>query len=146
MRRDAIKRQLIKLANAMMAGGKKRVKCEGSLFDLMITVEDQKKDGNWVTSYRLGGSCALGAAYEGVFGTPPIVEGQYGMQVNGGESHMQNRLEKKLPVLTVSLDEITDGNTDDYESLANAIIARNDGEQQPRWKIARWLRRLAAKL
>lgn len=146
MRRDAIKRQLIKLADAMMRGGKKRVKCEGKLFDL-LEVQKQGNDGNWFSRWKLGGSCALGAAYEGVFGTPPVIVDAdgYSARINGGDDHMQERLEKKLPVLGLMLsDVIEDDPTGD--SIAGEIINRNDNAGEPRWKIARWLRRLAAKI
>jgi hypothetical protein len=83
--------------------------------------------------------------YVGVFGTPPIVaDGLGGARVNGGAAHMQDRLERKLPVLCVY--DSYDPNLITGGTLANAIIHKNDVLNEPRWKIARWLRRLAAKL
>lgn len=146
MRRDTIKRQLIRLADAMMRGGKKRVKCEGKLFDL-LEIQKQDNDGNWFSRWKLGGSCALGAAYEGVFGTPPVIVDAdgYSARINGGDEHMQDRLEKKLPVLQVMVSDI-DEDEGSGDSVAGAIINLNDSQGEPRWKIARWLRRLAAKI
>lgn len=145
MQKRTIKAQLIRLADAMMKGGKKRVQCTGSLFEL-DTVEEQTKSGDWVERYRLGGSCALGAVYEGLFGTPPIdVENS---RVNGGESHMHARLTKKLPVLELDLTEISQDPDAFFmtDSLQDTIIQKNDNGGLPRWKIARWIRGLAAKL
>lgn len=145
MQKRTIKAQLIRLADAMMKGGKKRQQCTGNLFDV-DTVEQSDKKGDWIDSYKLGGSCALGAVYEGLFGTPPITdEGQ----VNGGDGEMYARLTKRLPVLDLSLNDITDAADDvfgDDSTLQDSIIFKNDTAGFARWQIAKWIRRLAAAL
>jgi hypothetical protein len=148
VQKRTIRAQLLRLADAMMKGGKKRQQCQGKLFDL-VEIQEMKKDG-WVSRYKLGGSCALGAVYEGLFGTPPVVEDGLGAQVNGGDAEIYERLQKKLPVLDLSLRDLQhDPDPDDLSldaTLQNEIITRNDESSTPRWKIARWIRGLAAKL
>lgn len=115
----------VALSNAMLRGAKKRRKAVGDFFMLH--------------GKKLGGSCALGAVYEATFGTPPIRMENWKPVVNGGTTEMDDRLQKRFPVLQEMVFYRPDNA---YRSLNYAIVDLNDSCKWSREKIARWLRKV----
>jgi len=130
------------LANAILRGAKKRPQTTGELFQL--TAANNK------IGYKLGASCALGAAYEGEFGTPPLVLRDEYMppMVDGGDGAMHDALGKRFPILNkeVIYPENTDFDGSIFggirSELRSVIISLNDEYGWTRGRIANWLKKL----
>lgn len=125
------------LAAALSKGSKKRKQTTGKLFSLEYDVEGTERP-------LLGQSCALGAIYEGAFGTPPVTKANhdFGYQVDGGDSAMTNRLEKRFKVLKQMVQLPRSVDTFGFEdTLEVAIVALNDSYNWTRGEIAAWLRK-----
>lgn len=119
------------LAAAMERGAKKRGQARGYLFE-QIGLDGEKP--------TLGGSCALGAAYEGAFGTPPIRFHRNGFyMVDGGVSKMHRALWKRFPALCRPV-----SGPYNERHLEGVVMSLNDDKGWSRAKIARWLRKLKA--
>lgn len=147
------RRQLKTLCDRMGRGGKMHKKTEGELFEVERTRDVPMSSEH----FKIGATCALGALYEGEFGTPPLrlhdhaaeVEDGYGLdtsavEVNGGDAEMYTRLERRFKVLGA----LVEG--DDLPAATNAvggmnlkemIIAMNDEGRMTRGAIIRWMRR-----
>lgn len=97
----------MKLSDAILKGAQQRPQCRLKYF---APVEDGTM-----------GSCALGAAYEAVFGPPPSIEEGKSIGSRLGE----------LSQVYPELDNISD--------LNHQIQHRNDGLRHTREQIAAWL-------
>lgn len=127
------RKQLRALAHAMLKGAKKRKKGEAELFTIFADSYPNRKP-------KIGASCALGAAFEGVFGLPSVQKDDYddgGYVVDGGEDAMYAKLARRFTVLE-KLYALDGGMT-----LGDTIVDWNDWEHKPRAWIAKQLLKLA---
>lgn len=134
-KRNKIKAQLKRLADAMIKGAKKRKQAFGGLFSIK---------GNAEKGYKLGESCALGAVYETLFGPPPVRDNGQGPEADGGIHEMNDKLCHKLPILDTLVVEYPNSRVYD-DDLMSVIVHLNDSQKWPRGRIARWIRRLITK-
>lgn len=143
-----------KLAKYLRKGSKMRDQITGDLFELFVEWNDPDT-GNAMAKpvIEVGGSCALGAIFEGAFGLPDvkkkkdykgdnmIYEGHQQFQLDGGYGRMIAQLRKKFPVLKELVD-MPKSLGEDYAQtldLDEAIIELNDDQDWSRAKIANWL-------
>lgn len=128
---------------------------EGELISLIVEFDDN----GLPESAKLGQSCALGAVYEGAFGTPPIKRDEWqNFQVNGGEDQMYNKLKREFPILLLEVpmpsklygaDLTARGEEADvggYQDLLSVIIELNDSNGYTRGQIANWIKQLPKQL
>lgn len=106
----------MKLSEAIRAGAALRPGIRGRYADYRV----------WGGADTCSGTCALGAAYEGITGKPPDTFSE----------DVTERLVDLFPVLTTRY--TGDGNSDDW-NLLDAIVHRNDYQDMTREQIADWL-------
>ena len=105
---------MMRLSDAIRKGSQQRPQGYGSLFQSAIV--ELSEEGFRIATV----SCALGAAYEGLFGTAP----------EDAELECLDELEAAFPILKERR-----GN----ETLMDGILLRNDHEKLTREQIADWL-------